>query len=229
MEPQSPRALKSVVSELDLRYPTPAILTSPFQLIVWENIGYLIDDQCRQLLFDQFAATIGLDPRLIAAASDGSLLEIAKRGGMRPETRVERWRAIARITLDDCGSDLDRALGAMSLGKARTLLKRFPVIGDPGADKILLFAGLATRPALESNGLRALARLGVFAEQGAYAASYRAGIEALGKAGGSDRGWLIKAFLLLRAHGQSLCRRSEPNCLVCPLDGICAHLPVAHL
>ena len=37
---------------------------------------------------------------------------------------------------------------------------QFPMIGEPGAEKILLFCGLLNVLALESNGLRVLTRLG---------------------------------------------------------------------
>jgi endonuclease-3 len=198
-------------------------------MILWENIGYLIDDARRAALFDDFAATIGLDPHPIATADDDSLLPLARRGGMRPETRVERWRTIARITIDVCGGDLDGFLRTMPTPKARALLKRFPVIGDPGADRILLFAGLATRPTLDSNGLRVLARLGFFPERTSYAASYREAIDVLDAAGAGDRDWLIDAFVHLRALGQSACRRGAPMCQACPLDAVCEHMAVERL
>ena len=226
MDLKPPRALKALVAELARLTSAPPVLTSPLQLILWENIGYLIDDQRRRALFDEFTATIGLNARQIAAASDEALLPIARRGGMRPETRVERWRTIAHIVLEACGGDLDGALRTLPGTKARALLKRFPVIGDPGADKILLFSGLAVRPAVESNGLRVLARLGFFAERKTYPASYRAGIAVLDQAGAGDRAWLIDAFVQLRALGQSPCRRGRPMCAACPLDAICEHITV---
>ena len=229
MRSEPPGSLKQVIAELARHYPAPAILTDPLELIVWENIGYLIDDERRLELFEEFRARVGFEPGRIALADDAALLMIAKRGGMRPETRVERWRSIARIALEDSGGDLDRTLRALPLGKARALLKRFPVIGDPGADKILLFCGLAPQPSLESNGLRALARLGFFAEQSSYSASYRAAIAVLIEQGEPDRDWLVSAHLALRAHGQALCRRSAPRCLPCPLDPLCAHAKVALL
>jgi endonuclease III len=34
---------------------------------------------------------------------------------------------------------------------------------------------------------------------------------------------LIEAHLLLRRHGQELCRRSEPACAKCPLAGECRY------
>lgn len=229
MRSNSSGPLKAVVAKLARHYPAPPILTDPLQLIVWENIGYLIDDERRHELFGEFGAKIGFEPARIALADDAQLLDIAKRGGMRPETRVERWRTIARIALEDDGGDLDRTLRALPLAKARALLKRFPAVGDPGADKVLLFRGLASRPCLESNGLRALARLGFFTEQPSYPASYRAAVAVLIDQGQPDRDWLVSAYGALRAHGQALCRRSAPHCVPCPLDALCGHVAVALL
>ena len=215
--------LKAVIDILAERYPAPAFLTDPLQQILWENIGYLIDDARRADLFEEFRDRIGLKAHAIEQADGAALYDIARRGGMRPEVRVGRWRDIARIALDGPDGDLGRALAALPVGKARALLKRFPAIGDPGADKILLFAGVAARPSLDSNGVRALARLGFFIEQASYAASYRAAIAALTRHGEPDRDWLIRAHLVLRDHGKTLCKRATPLCLACPLDAACAH------
>ncbi|HLZ74132.1 hypothetical protein [Phenylobacterium sp.] len=212
------------------RHLTPGpVPTEPFRMILWENIGYLVDDPRRRELFDGFEAAIGLDPAAIAAASDNELLPLAKRGGMRPETRVERWRTIARIVRTQAAGDLDAALRALPLAKARALLKTFPVIADPGADKILLFAGIAPRPALESNAVRALARLGFFQEQASYDRSYKAAIAVLVEGGRPDGAWLIEAHQLLRELGKTTCKRGEPICAACPVDGLCAHAAVKAL
>ena len=148
---------------------------------------------------------------------------------MRPETRVERWRTIARIVLSQPGGDLDSALRGLPLVKARALLKTFPVIADPGADKILLFAGIAPRPALESNGLRALARLGFFPEQASYDRSYKAAIAALVEDGQADGAWLTDAHQLLRELGKTTCKRGEPICAACPMEPVCPKAAVKAL
>src|SRR5262249_14126094 len=103
--------------------------------------------------------------------------------------------------------------------------KTFPSIGDPGADRILLFAGIAARPSIESNGMRALVRLGFCEEQRNYAQTYKAATAAL-LAASSDPEWLKRAYVLLRAHGKALCKRPAPLCEPCPLDAVCAHRPV---
>jgi len=203
--------------------------TDPFHLILWENIGYLIDDDRRRALMAEFQTRVGEGPAAIRAASGDVLLDIARRGGMRPETRVERWREIARIIHEACGDDLEGALRAAPLAKARALLKRFPVIGDPGADKVLLFSGIAARASLDSNGVRVLARLGYFTEQRSYDASYRAAIAVLAEEGLEGFAPLRRAYGLLQAHGRALCKRGAPICLTCPLEDACPKMPVATL
>ena len=224
-----PPDLQEAVANLAQRYPASPVLTDPLQLILWENVGYLIDDQRRAALFVEFGTRVGFDPRQIQEADSAVLLDIASRGGMNPPMRVGRWRDIAEITLARAAGDLDRTLRALPPAKARTLLKAYPTIGDPGADKILLFAGIAVRPSLDSNGVRALARLGYFIEQKAYGSSYTAAIAALTRHGVLERDWLIMAYVALREHGKALCKRSNPLCMACPLDAECAHAVVLTL
>jgi endonuclease III len=212
----------SLAEDLDILgqvYDPPAPPGDPFRHVLWDNAGYLVDDQRRRRLYDRFAAEIGLDPLAIAAADHAALMAIAVEGGMRPDVRVERWRSIAALTIE-AGGDLNRALGALPLAKARALLKRFPTIGDPAADKVLLFAGVAALPALESNGLRVLARLGLFVEGRSYDQSYKAGIAVLKAQGPDDIDGLRRAYLVLREHGKVLCRNT-PECAPCPLSETC--------
>src|ERR1039458_5911517 len=50
---------------------------------------------------------------------------------------------------------------------------QFPMIGEPGAEKILMFSGVLGVLALESNGLRALVRLGFGEDRKSYSATYK--------------------------------------------------------
>jgi len=218
--------LIEIVGMLGRLHAAPAHPVDPLQLILWENVGYLIDDERRRVLFDTFGEKVGFDAAGIAAAEDALLMTLASAGGMRPAERVERWRRIAGIVLEDCQGELDRSLRALPVAKARALLRRFPAIGEPGADKILLFADIAVRPCLDSNGLRVLARLGFFDAHGAYAVAYKAAIEMLKAKGRSDRDWLVEAWLVLREHGKALCKRAAPLCWSCPLDEECPHVVV---
>ena len=153
-------------------------------------------------------------------ASDAVLLPLAKRGGMRPETRMFRWRQIARITLTQFSGDLNSIL-RKPYAEAKRALKLFPSIGDPGAEKILLFCGKAAGLPLESNGLRVLVRLGWGRQQKSYGATYRSVQDDLGRDLPLDPRSLNQAHLLLREHGKTLCNDKAPLCHECPLAKDC--------
>jgi len=149
------------------------------------------------------------------------VLELATMGGMRPETRVFRWLEIARITLTQYDGDLDRIL-IEPYAKAKRALHQFPNIGEPGAEKILLFCGMAEGLPLESNGCRVLTRIGFGREQKNYGATYRSIEEALEGQLPRDAASLTRAHLLLRQHGKETCKTTGPNCGECCVVDLCA-------
>jgi endonuclease III len=218
--------LTAAVAKLAPLYPTRAPLRDPLAILVWENVGYLIDDARRAELFTEFKSKIGFKAAEIANAPMKILGDIVKRGGMNPQKRAERLKEIGRMAISECDGDIVGHLRAIPLPKARAFLKKFPSVGDPGADRIILFAGIAPRPALNSDGMRALVRLGLCAEQKSYSQTYRVAVDVLRKEGMPDAQWLERAYLVLRAHGRALCKRSAPICEPCPLDRLCAHSPV---
>jgi endonuclease-3 len=222
-------SLQAAIAALSARYPVGEVLTDPLALIVWENVGYLVDGARRQALFEEFRGRIGLDARAIASAPQATLLDIAERGGMNPPERARRLRAIAERIVETCDGDLAAELKALPTPKARALLKSFPAIADPGADKILLFGGYDLRPALDSNGLRVLVRLGFCTERASYTTTYREGVEAVRAQGVMDRDWLIAAWVALREHGKALCKRAEPICMACPVEAGCPKVVVRAL
>ena len=140
--------------------------------------------------------------------------------GIVPEQSVEKLRRSAEIALEEFGGDLSPIL-KRPLAQAKKALKRFPAIGDPGAEKILLFCRAFPILALESNGLRVLLRLGFGEEKPNYSVTYHLVQEAIAYQLVQKYPWLIKAHQLLRRHGQELCRRSKPQCAKCPLSKEC--------
>lgn len=217
------KALHRVISKLEKFYGTPQLgLSDPLHMILWENIGYLVDDERRAAAFERLRKEVGLKPTDILAAPAEKLLEIAKLGGVHPEIRAQRLREIAHIVLNDFDGDLSNAF-TLPFSKAIKALRKFPSIGEPGAEKILLFSKTYPVLALESNGLRVLLRLGFGEEQKNYSASYRSVRAVLAGQTGDDYDFLIKAHELLRRHGKALCRRSSPRCGECPLKSTCAY------
>jgi endonuclease III len=151
----------------------PPPVTDPFEQVLWENIAYLADDDKRARAFSQLRKTVGTSPKGILKAKPEKLLVVTRIGGMVPELRAERLRQIAEIADILLKGRLDAVLGE-SLAKAKKTLRQFPSIGEPGAEKILMFAGKYPVFGLESNGLRVLLRLGFAQQQKSYSASYRA-------------------------------------------------------
>lgn len=213
----SPIPLPQVIEHLQAFYgePVPPQVTDPWEMIVWENIAYLVDDKRRLEAMTALRKRIGTSPEEIMAAPAGHLLEAAVRG-IVPDQSVEKLRRSAEIALDEFGGDL-RPILKRPLAQAKKALKRFPAIGDPGAEKILLFCRAFPILALESNGLRVLVRLGFGEEKPNYSVTYRQVREAIEEQVIMEYPWLIKAHQLLRHHGQKLCRRSKPYCEKCPL------------
>jgi len=201
--------------------PEPPPVTDPFEQILWENVAYLADDQKRGRAFSGLRKTVGTSPEDILKAKPEKLLAVTRMGGIVPELRAQRLRQCAEIVQILLKGKLDEVLDE-SLAQAKKTLRRFPTIGEPGAEKILMFAGKYPVLGLESNGLRVLLRLGFAQEQKNYAASYRAAQNALSDQLPEDCESLVAAHQLLRRHGQELCKRSRPLCDECPLRASCA-------
>jgi endonuclease-3 len=221
--------LSRVVGKLAAYYGWPTLppLSDPLALILFESIGYLVDDNRRQAAFVALRTRVGLKPADILSATTEQLVAVTKIGGIHPELRAQRLREIAQIVLNDFAGDLNNAL-KLPYPKAIKALKAFPSIGDPGAEKILLFTKTYPVLALESNGLRVLLRLGFGTESRNYSTSYRSVREALNGQTGDDCDVLIRAHQLLRQHGKELCKTNNPACPDCPLRPNCLYYASTH-
>jgi endonuclease III len=165
---------------------------------------------------------VGVTPEKILAASDSTLAGALKAGGMVPELRAQRLREDADRVLREFGGDLAAALAGPA-DAARKLLKKFPNIADAGANRILLFAGLAPVAAVPSNCPQVLVRIQLGLERENYIVTYREAqklIEAEVKPALEAR---QRAYLLLKRHGQELCKRTKPKCERCPVSGECRY------
>ncbi len=215
--------LRSVVTTLRRHYgkPLPPASRDPFHLILWEQVAYLVTDVQRRRAFSALRAEIGFEPLGILAATSSKLERIARLGGpIAVRVRASRLRDSAERVLDRWDGDLRAAL-RLPLPQARRALAQFPMIGEPGADKILAFTKSARLLPLDSNALRVLGRLGLTPAAKDYRTTYRRAQETLAPVIPRDHNWLISAYSLLRLHGQELCRRSAPACSRCPLRVRC--------
>jgi endonuclease III len=202
--------------------PEPPKVTDPLGMILIENVAYLVSDERREQAFDTLRERVGLTPPEILTAHEETLLEVARLGGMHPAARLEKLRRIAQTALQEFEGDLDRVL-KLPIAQAKKSLKKFPGIGEPGAEKILLFSKTHPILALDSNGLRVLLRLGYGEERKSYSSTYRSAQEAVKDEMKKDYDWLIAAHQLLRRHGQELCKNTQPLCSPCPVKTSCRY------
>jgi len=215
---------KKLITVLKRFYGVPKLPPAhgPFELVMWENACYLLPDERREQVFEGLRREVGLKPQAILNASPDKLLPLATMGGMRPRVRVFRWQEIARITLSQFDGDLDQIL-KLPHPLAKKALKQFPNIGDPGAEKILMFCGASPGMPLEWNGLRVLTRVGYGRAQKNYGAMYRSVQEALKGQLPAKAESIAQAHLLLRQHGKQICRDKSPHCYECPIKEMCAY------
>lgn len=144
--------------------PPNPVTRDPFQMILWEQVGYLVADAQRKVAFLQ-----------------------------------------------------------LPLPQARRALMEFVGIGEPGADKILVFNGKTRALPLDSNGLRVLGRIGLIVEEKDYRRTYRNAQAVLAPSLPKGHDALIAAHQLLRQHGQVLCKTNAPLCHTCPLRPSCRY------
>ena len=196
--------------------------TDPYQMILYTNCGYPASDAACAKGFAALKREVGLSPDEILTASKAKLAEIMRLGGIMPEQRATRLKEIAALVKHTFAGNL-RTVLKMPLPEAKKALKRFPTIGDPGAEKILLFAKTAPVAAVPSNCIHVLVRLGFGEERKNYAATYRSAQQAIRAALPEDYVALTRAYLLLKHHGQELCKRSRPLCGQCPISADCVY------
>jgi endonuclease-3 len=216
--------LPKIISQLTAHYgqPEPPITTDPFELILLENVAYLVSDERRAEAFKTLRQHAGTKPHEILAASHDDILQATNLGGMHPEQRVSRLKEIALIAMNEFDGDLKKVL-KLPLPKAKQALRKFSSIGEPSAEKILLFTRAYPVLGLDSNGLRALVRLGFGEEKKNYTATYRSAQEAIKDQLKGNYDWLISTHILLRQHGKELCKTNAPLCEKCPVRKSCGY------
>jgi endonuclease III len=215
--------LQKVVSALRKRYGAPKAPVAgrdPLALVFWEAVGYLGTDDSRLAAFTALQEQVGLSPDAILGAPLAKLEAICRIGGVFADLRAKRLRTSAALVRDEFEGDLSVVLG-WDYRKARRALQRFPMIGESGADRILLLCGSHDVLGLESNAIRTLNRLGYGTESKNYDRTYRAAREAAEAELPATNAERCAASLLLRLHGKETCKLSAPRCEECPVTADC--------
>jgi endonuclease III len=220
--------VRQILQRLELHYgpQEPCWPTDPYQFLLWWYSGYPASDAACAKGWTSLSTTVGTEPRQILAASTTKLASALKPGGMFPELRAVRLMELAARVQDEFGGDLRSALTG-PIARARKVLKSFPSIGDPGADRILLFAGLAPVAAVPSNVVHVLVRILGVPESLNYAAAYKQAQEAISEEVEGNFDARARAYLLLKRHGQEICKPTKPRCEGCPVNSACAYAATA--
>ena len=196
-------------------------IRDPYRLLLWEQVAYLADDATRLAAWRELKARVGATPTAVTRARPADLRAVARVGGaIAVAQRAGRLRAVAERVLGVWDGNLDPVL-RLPLAEARRELARYPGVGAAGAERILLLCGSHAVLGLDSNALRVLLRLGFGREDKQWSRSYQSAQTAAQAELPARVPALRGAFLLLRRHGQTLCRRSAPKCSECPLQSGC--------
>jgi endonuclease III len=201
----------------------PSFPTDPYEFLVWWHCGYPASDAACEKGWKDLVQQIGIEPQRLLAAKPAQLATALQPGGMVPELRAERIKEIARRVQYEFGGDLRAAL-LVPLPKSKKILKSFSGIADPGADRILLFAAIAPLAAIPSNCVHVLIRILQGPEGENYSASYREAQRAIAGEVPETFDARMRAYLLLKTHGQQTCKRTNPKCRACPVKAKCAFI-----
>ena len=216
------RSLRRIIDKLRQAYgsPSPSRITDPFEMVLYESVAYLVADEHRDRAFENLRSTIGLSPDEILAASRDQWQSVAELAGSNKRGQIAKMIKSAEIVRDEFDGDLSQIL-TWPFKKAIAALRKFPAVGEPSAEKILLFNKAAAIMPFESNGLRVVVRIGFAPELSNYSAMYRAAQRAVMDDIPADHDWLITAYHLLRKHGQTICKRATPQCEMCVVRPDC--------
>ncbi len=187
---------------------------------MWWHCGYPASDAACAKGWEALNREVGIEPPQLLTAGAAKLARALKPGGIVPELRAVRLMEIAARIQEEYGGDLRAGL-AGPLSKVRQALKRFPNIADPGVDRILLFASIAPVAAVPSNCPHVLVRIRRGRERENYGVTYREAQSAIEAEIPANFDARARAYLLLKRHGQSLCKRTNPKCDQCPVNTSC--------
>ncbi len=213
--------------------------TEPYGMIVFLNCGYPASDGACAKGFAALKREVGVEPDKLLAASKAKLANLMRPSVIVPVVCAERLKDIAGRVKNEWHEDLRAALEKRieeakgrpgngspekNLKPAKKVLQEFPTIGEPSAEKILLFSGLAPVAAVPSAFVDVPIRLFVGQPGKNYAANYRTARGILDTGLPKTFEARQRAYLLLKKHGQEICQRSHPKCEKCPLTAQCAYL-----
>ena len=218
-----PATVSRLLDRLESAYgpQEPTWPTDPYLFLIWWHCGYPASDAACAKGWELLEREVGTSVEKILKAPPSKLASALKPGGMFPEVRATRLKEIAARVKDEFGGDLRAGL-AGPVEKVRKTLRKFPNIAGPGADRILLFGGLAPVAAVPSNCTHVLVRILKGQERENYGVNYREAQSAIEAEVPAKLDARARAYLLLKRHGQDVCKRTKPRCEECCVRSLCA-------
>lgn len=219
-----PLSVTSVLDKLEAHYgpQQPCWPIEPYQFVIWWHCGYPASDTACSKGWAALKREVGTEPHTILAVSQAKLAQALKAGGMVPDLRAMRLQQVAERVANEFGGDLSAGLVG-PVKEIRKALKRFPGISDSGVDRILLFAGRQQAAAVPSNCPQVLVRIQLGPEPENYSVNYRGAQQMIEAEVPEQFHARMRAYLLLKKHGQTLCKRNQPKCDQCPVRANCAY------
>src|SRR6185436_8093820 len=88
---------QKIIQKLRKHYgsPLPPYTTDPFEMVLWENVAYLVDDGKREKIFEELRSRVGLKPIDILNASITDLESVTKLSGAGSQQRAARLKESA--------------------------------------------------------------------------------------------------------------------------------------
>jgi endonuclease III len=206
---------------------TPPSPTNPYLFMVWWHCGYPPGEERCSQSWQALNAEIGVAPDDVLTASSSRLARVLRAGGRPPGLRVRRLKEVAGRIRTVFPGDLRAGLRALPLPEARTALREFTGIGNPGADRILLFGDIVPVAAVPWSCPHVLVRIESGHEPAACTAVHAEAQRSLETQLPATPGLRTRAYLLLQRHGRVPCKRTDPKCSACPVAPDCAFFVAA--
>jgi endonuclease III len=194
----------------------------PYEFLIWWHCGYPASDMTCGKGWTALNKEVGIEPRQILKATQAKLSHALKAGGMVPELRALRLQQIAERVENEFSGDLRNALVGR-IEDVRKRLKKFPGIADPGVDRIFLFGKVEPVAAVASNCPHVLVRIQLGLERENYTVTYREAQSLIAAEVPEQFHPRRRAYLLLKEHGQAVCKRTKPKCSECPVSSHCEY------
>jgi endonuclease III len=192
--------------------PTPP--RDPFILFVWEVLSVHTTPAKRDAALAALKRLRALTPDAMWQTPQEKLEQAVVLTGPYLERRVSALRAGGALFRRSPGLS---AVLRGPLPAARRSLKRFPQLGEGGAQRMLLFAADHAVLPVDARVNRVGRRLGYGTARGDFRKSARSVQQAISRELPPNVESFRRAFLYLSHHGAVTCTEADPHCHVCPL------------